>query len=130
MSWFSQLFVMFACSLSMSPIPSPESHQLAASMYAHSRSALAASEMREQPTYCTIFALLTQGVWVKLAGCPSTGFTWVGQAARFAHTMGLHREPPAKWELGEFEKEIRRRVWWSLFSTCWIPSFPLLDVQC
>lgn len=114
LAFVSHVFVMLALALYMSPDQTPETHQLAATMFAASRSAFMASEQREQPTYSVISALLSQAGWLKFAGSPSLGFTFIAQAIRFAQSMGLHREPTPKWGLGPFESEIRRRIWWVL----------------
>lgn len=116
LAFLSLIFAILASALSMSPEATPETHMLAYSMFEASRSAFMASERREQPTYAVINALLSQTIWLKVAGCPSLGFTYVAQAIRFGQSMGLHREPGEKWGLGAFECEIRRRMWWSLFA--------------
>jgi hypothetical protein len=38
-------------------------------------------------------------------------FGWTGQLSNLAISMGFHREPPAQFVLGEFQREMRRRLW-------------------
>merc|ERR1712093_231357 len=114
LAFLALVFVMLASSLSFTPDAAPETHQLASAMYEASRACVMASERREQPTYAVIAALISQTAWLKIVGCPSFGFTYYAQAVRFAQSMGLHREPAPGWGLGEFEKEMRRRLWGSL----------------
>ena len=83
-------------------------------MYENSRLAFLASERREQPSYASIMALMSHGMWLKLVGSPSIGLTFFSQSLRYSQAMGMHREPGARWGLGKFEAEIRRRIWWSI----------------
>jgi hypothetical protein len=136
LAFFSLVFATLACALTMSPGATPETHMLAYNMYEASRSAFMASERREQPTYAVINALLSQTLWLKVAGCPSLGFTYVAQAIRFGQSMGLHREPGETWGLGAFECEIRRRMWWGLFcadrghSICYGRPYIIMEKHC
>ena len=50
--------------------------------------AFMASERREQPTYAVILTLISHTIWLKMAGCPSLGFTYIAQATRFAQAQG------------------------------------------
>lgn len=46
---------------------------------------------------------------------PNTGWNFLGLAARMALSLGLHREHPS-WNISLLQQEMRRRVWWGLFS--------------
>lgn len=46
---------------------------------------------------------------------PNTGSNFLGLATRMALSLGLHRELP-DWDIGILQREIRRRVWWGLYT--------------
>ncbi|KAF4119862.1 hypothetical protein GMORB2_3550 [Geosmithia morbida] len=46
---------------------------------------------------------------------PNTGSNFLGLATRMALSLGLHRELP-DWHIGILQREIRRRVWWGLYT--------------
>jgi len=45
---------------------------------------------------------------------PNTGWNCLGLAKRMASSLGLHREL-SEWNISPFQREMRRRVWWSLY---------------
>ncbi|KAL1636101.1 hypothetical protein SLS58_009950 [Diplodia intermedia] len=47
------------------------------------------------------------------AGLPNTAHAHLAAAVQTAHATGLHHEPPA--HLSPPQKELRRRLWWSLY---------------
>ena len=61
-------------------------------MRASPSTAFMASERREQPTYAVILTLISHTVWLKIAGCPSLGFTYIAQATRFAQAQGARSD--------------------------------------
>lgn len=58
-------------------------------------------------------ALLSSTVLVEM-NLKSAGWTWLGCAIRIAQDIGLHREAGKR---SAVEDEMRRRVWWSLYSS-------------
>lgn len=89
LAFLSLVYVMLSSALLMQPgtMQDPDSQHLASVLYEASRASFMASERREQPTYAIIVAILAQAGWLKIAGCPSLGFTYVTQAIRFAQSM-------------------------------------------
>lgn len=61
--------------------------EYASGLHEASRAAFMASERREQPTYSAIYSLITQAGWLKAAGSPSLGYTYIAQAIRLAQAM-------------------------------------------
>lgn len=89
LAFLSLVYVLLSSALLMQPgtMKDPESQHLASVLYEASRAAFMASERREQPTYAVIVAIMSQAAWLKIAGCPSLGFTYIAQAVRFAQSM-------------------------------------------
>ncbi|KKY16975.1 putative fungal specific transcription factor domain-containing protein [Diplodia seriata] len=48
------------------------------------------------------------------AGQPNTAYAHLATAMQTAHATGLHHEPPA--HLPSTQKELRRRLWWKLYT--------------
>lgn len=65
------------------------------------------------PGMSTIIAIL-----LNVGGRPTTTMTGnamaLGSAVALAHSLGLNRDP-SRWDLSEQEKDLRIRIWWSLF---------------
>ncbi|KAK6351055.1 lactose regulatory protein lac9 and GAL4-like protein [Orbilia javanica] len=59
-------------------------------------------------------ALTLMANYLQKRNKPNSGHIIMGIAIRMALSLGLHREFP-DWNVAPLQKEIRRRVWWSLF---------------
>ncbi|KAF3921508.1 hypothetical protein ABW21_db0209827 [Orbilia brochopaga] len=59
-------------------------------------------------------ALTLMANYLQKRNKPNSGHIIMGIAIRMALSLGLHREFP-DWNVSPLQKEIRRRVWWSLF---------------
>ncbi|KAK6528768.1 hypothetical protein TWF694_004005 [Orbilia ellipsospora] len=59
-------------------------------------------------------ALTLMANYLQKRNKPNSGHIIMGIAIRMALSLGLHREFP-DWNVVPLQKEIRRRVWWSLF---------------
>lgn len=67
----------------------------------------------DQPSIDLIQALLLTSDYYQRYGQPRDGWTFLGIATRMAISLGLHQEPSDDHSL--LAKEIRRRVWWSVY---------------
>ena len=70
-------------------------------------------------------ALLTTIFLVEM-NLKSAGWTWLGVATRIAFDIGLHCEA-GTWPV--IEEEMRRRVWWCIYSCDWSAVFPHSGLQ-
>lgn len=49
------------------------------------------------------------------AGLTNSAHALLATAVQTAHTLGLHHDPPSHLHLSEPHRELRRRLWWSLY---------------
>ena len=61
-------------------------------------------------------AALLSSIFLVEMNLKSAGWTWLGVATRIAFDLGLHCEA-GTWSA--IEKEMRRRVWWCIYSCDW-----------
>lgn len=60
-------------------------------------------------------ALALMSNYIQKRGKPNSGYNYLGLALHMAMGLGLHKEFH-NWRIAPLQMEIRRRVWWSLFS--------------
>ena len=77
-------------------------------------------------------ALILMSYYFQKRNKPNSGYTYAGLAVRIAFGLGLHREFPS-WNLSLLKREIRRRVFWTIFvvdaSICVTLSRPVSSVR-
>ncbi|KAL5366594.1 fungal-specific transcription factor domain-containing protein [Aspergillus floccosus] len=67
----------------------------------------------DQTDISIVQALILMGDVAQKQGSAEESGHYIGTALRIAVTLNLHAEPPVS--LSELDKEIRRRVWWSVY---------------
>ncbi|KAK4186656.1 transcriptional activator protein acu-15 [Podospora australis] len=90
----------------------------------------------ESPTISTLQCHIFSVIYLCCASFQNMAASTLALAVRTAHILGLHLEPPQ--ELPRTERELRKRLWWTLYTleskTCmklgrpW--SAPISDTQC
>ncbi|KAH7312615.1 fungal-specific transcription factor domain-containing protein [Stachybotrys elegans] len=68
----------------------------------------------ESPSLTTVQCYILMTVYLCCASFQNMCQITTGQAIRTAHVIGLHLEPPA--HLPHGQQELRRRVWWTLWT--------------
>ena len=63
---------------------------------------------------CLVQALALRSTYFHKQNRPNTAWNYVGLAVRTAISLGLHKEFRG-WKISLLEREMRRRVWWSLY---------------
>ncbi|KAI8628466.1 hypothetical protein F5Y19DRAFT_141207 [Xylariaceae sp. FL1651] len=69
---------------------------------------------QEAPTLMTVQCHILSGVYTCCAAFQNMCHIALSMAVRSAHMLGLHTEPPS--DLPVATQELRRRVWWSLYT--------------
>ncbi|TGJ86583.1 hypothetical protein E0Z10_g2140 [Xylaria hypoxylon] len=69
---------------------------------------------QEAPTLMTVQCHILSGMYTCFAAFQNMCHIALSLAARSAHTIGLHVEPPS--DLPIATKELHRRVWWTLYA--------------
>ncbi|KZT39029.1 hypothetical protein SISSUDRAFT_1046229 [Sistotremastrum suecicum HHB10207 ss-3] len=67
------------------------------------------------PLVQTIHLMLYANIMWEQTLIPEVAWVLMGSLAKFAHSLGLHRDP-AKWNLGPKETQRRRLVFWELYA--------------
>ncbi|RAK97674.1 uncharacterized protein BO80DRAFT_413970 [Aspergillus ibericus CBS 121593] len=70
----------------------------------------------ESGSLLTIQAFLLMGNFLQKRDRPNTGYNFIGIAYRMAIGLGLHREPPTDVIGDTLAIEMRRAVWWIVYS--------------
>ncbi|KAG8631559.1 hypothetical protein KVT40_000699 [Elsinoe batatas] len=73
-------------------------------------------ECFESGSLSLVQALLLIGNYLQKRDRPNTGYNYVGLAGRMAIGLGLHRKPTDTGTYSNMQLEIRRRIFWTLFS--------------
>ncbi|KEF51074.1 uncharacterized protein A1O9_12856 [Exophiala aquamarina CBS 119918] len=60
-------------------------------------------------------ALVMMAIFVEAIGCPSIDYMLCSSAMRLAISKGLHRQPPAAWNLSKVAVQTRSFLWWSIY---------------
>ncbi|KAF4552201.1 Fungal specific transcription factor domain-containing protein 3 [Elsinoe fawcettii] len=85
------------------------------SLYQAARSRLSL-ECLESGSLSLVQALLLMGNYLQKCDRPNTAYNYVGLAGRMAIGLGLHRNSPEQDSYSKLQLELRRRVFWTLFS--------------
>ncbi|EQB56578.1 hypothetical protein CGLO_03404 [Colletotrichum gloeosporioides Cg-14] len=73
------------------------------------------ADLIDRPCLRSVQAAYVLGVYLMPASAISASYVYMGLALRKALAIGLHLEPDEP-GLSEDEKEMRRRLWWSVYS--------------
>ncbi|TDZ49627.1 putative sterigmatocystin biosynthesis P450 monooxygenase stcS [Colletotrichum trifolii] len=73
------------------------------------------ADILDRPSLQSVQAAFVLGVYLMPASAISASYVYMGLALRKALAIGLHLEPDDP-GLGEDEREMRRRLWWSIYS--------------
>lgn len=73
------------------------------------------SDLIDRPCIRSVQATFILGVYLMPASAISASYVYMGLALRKALAIGLHQEPDDP-SLDEDEREMRRRLWWSVYS--------------
>ncbi|TDZ17354.1 putative transcriptional regulatory protein [Colletotrichum orbiculare MAFF 240422] len=73
------------------------------------------ADIIDRPSLQSVQAAFVLGVYLMPASAISASYVYMGLALRKALAIGLHLEPDDP-GLGEDEREMRRRLWWSIYS--------------
>ncbi|KAK0644289.1 fungal-specific transcription factor domain-containing protein [Cercophora newfieldiana] len=125
------------CAGSKSAATAPDTKDTAiAGRYYYQRCQSLLQAELECPTISTLQCHIFAVYYLCCASFQNMAHTTLALAVRTAHILGLHLEPPA--EIPRPERELRKRIWWTLYSleskTCiklgrpW--SAPLSDTTC
>ncbi|KAL5344004.1 fungal-specific transcription factor domain-containing protein [Aspergillus crustosus] len=92
----------------------PQSHQgLDTSLFQEAERQFQQIRIRDQSDIFLVQALILLGDLAPQQRSAEESEYYIGAALRVAMSLNLHREPPAS--LSQLDKEIRRRVWWSVY---------------
>lgn len=80
----------------------------------HRRGQNTLSDQLEEPSMCTFRTCLLSVVWLQNAGLLNMAHSVMAMGIRTGIILGLHLEPPKY--LPEGERELRKRLWWSLYT--------------
>lgn len=72
-------------------------------------------DILDRPCVRSVQAIFVLGVYLMPASANGASYIYMGQALRKALALGLHQEAD-EGSLGEDDKEVRRRLWWSIYS--------------
>ncbi|KZP00028.1 hypothetical protein CALVIDRAFT_460128, partial [Calocera viscosa TUFC12733] len=89
---------------------------LRAKLFNFSRMTLATSEHEQNPTLERLQTMLLVAIYSKNEGSATDNYSIIGAAIRIAQSMGMHRDGEGKWGMRPLEAELRRRMWWALYS--------------
>ena len=78
----------------------------------------------EDPTLDHARVALFASIFLVETNSKSAGWTWLGVATRIALDLGLHCEIGAG---SAIEQEMRRRIWWCIYSCDWSVAFSYSD---
>jgi hypothetical protein len=68
----------------------------------------------ESPTISTVQCQILSVIYLCCASFQNMAHSTLATAVRTANMLGLHMEPPA--EMPKAERELRKRIWWSLYT--------------
>ncbi|OKL58584.1 hypothetical protein UA08_06375 [Talaromyces atroroseus] len=82
--------------------------------YSHAKTLV--PDIIERPNIVTVQAIYLLGVYLMPASAISSSYIYLGLALRTALTINLHMDNSDDVTLSSTDKEIRRRLWWSIYS--------------
>ncbi|KAE8148753.1 fungal-specific transcription factor domain-containing protein [Aspergillus avenaceus] len=96
----------------------PNDSNTAGMMFLETAEALLSVDLKH-PTITTLQSVAILGTVYVARGCDAAGWLHQGMASRMASDMGLHLDPrrlPSRNGMTEEEAELRRQIYWSLYS--------------
>ena len=82
--------------------------------YSHAKTLV--PDIIDRPNLVTVQAIYLLGVYLMPASAISSSYVYLGLALRTALTINLHMDNSDDNTLSSTEKEVRRRLWWSIYS--------------
>lgn len=82
--------------------------------YSHAK--MLVPDIIDRPNFAAVQAIFLLGVYLMPASAISSSYLYLGLALRMALTINLHMDNSADVTLSNTEKEVRRRLWWSIYS--------------
>lgn len=82
--------------------------------YSHAKTLV--PDIIDRPNLVTVQAIFLLGVYLMPASAISSSYVYLGLALRTALTINLHMDNSDDATLSSTEKEVRRRLWWSIYS--------------
>lgn len=82
--------------------------------YSHAKTLV--PDIIDRPNLVTVQAIYLLGVYLMPASAISSSYVYLGLALRTALTINLHMDNSGDATLSSTEKEVRRRLWWSVYS--------------
>lgn len=82
--------------------------------YSHAKTLV--PDIIDRPNLVTVQAIYLLGVYLMPASAISSSYVYLGLALRTALTINLHMDNSDDATLSTTEKEVRRRLWWSIYS--------------
>lgn len=82
--------------------------------YSHAKTLI--PDIIDRPNLVTVQAIYLLGVYLMPASAISSSYVYLGLALRTALTINLHMDNSDDATLSTTEKEVRRRLWWSIYS--------------
>ncbi|OJJ66944.1 hypothetical protein ASPBRDRAFT_59366 [Aspergillus brasiliensis CBS 101740] len=82
-------------------------------LYNHTRQLLLQEE-QAAPTVATVQTFIFSSIYLLYTDRIEPAYTTIDGAVRLAYGLGLHHDPPE--EMDARQREVRRRVWWALYT--------------
>ncbi|PCH09497.1 Transcription factor [Penicillium occitanis (nom. inval.)] len=82
--------------------------------YSHAKTLV--PDIIDRPNLVTVQTIFLLGVYLMPASAISSSYVYLGLALRTALTINLHMDNSDDATLSSTEKEVRRRLWWSIYS--------------
>ncbi|QGA14473.1 hypothetical protein EYB26_002127 [Talaromyces marneffei] len=82
--------------------------------YSHAKTLV--PDIIDRPNLVTVQAIFLLGVYLMPASAIGSSYVYLGLALRTALTINLHMDNSDDATLSSTEKEVRRRLWWSIYS--------------
>jgi Fungal specific transcription factor domain len=83
-------------------------------LYNHAKTLV--PDIIDRPNLVTVQAIYLLGVYLMPANAISSSYVYLGLALRIALAINLHMDNSDDATLSATEKEVRRRLWWSIYS--------------